>query len=150
MERWKEYPREPKYEVSDTGEVRRKSTKHLLPQYQQKSGYMAVCITNSYRCPQWILVHRMVAETFIEGRRPGLVVDHINTDRSDNRVTNLRWATYKENSNNEQTKINRKNAIKTERYEPKTPIPNLSSWNPKPIRKTSCVNPRAVVLSEAM
>lgn len=31
-------------------------------------------------------------------------VDHINTVRDDNRVENLRWSTYKENSNNELTR----------------------------------------------
>lgn len=43
------------------------------------------------------LVHRIVAETFIENPRGCREVDHINRDKFDNRVENLRWVTHKEN-----------------------------------------------------
>ena len=45
--------------------------------------------------------HAMVAKAFIhkpEGR--SLTIDHINQDRSDNRVSNLRWATKKQQIEN--------------------------------------------------
>ena len=47
-------------------------------------------------------VHRIVAETFIEKPEGyGKVeVDHINHNRQDNRVENLRWVTHKENQAN--------------------------------------------------
>ena len=45
-------------------------------------------------------VHRLVAETFIDNPENKLEVDHINTDRYNNNVSNLRWATRKENMNN--------------------------------------------------
>lgn len=43
------------------------------------------------------LVHRIVAETFIENPRGCREVDHINRDKFDNRVENLRWCTHEEN-----------------------------------------------------
>lgn len=48
------------------------------------------------------LVHRIVAETFIEKPEGyGKVeVDHINRDKSDNRVENLRWVTHTVNQAN--------------------------------------------------
>ena len=49
-------------------------------------------------------VHRMVAELFIPNPANKPFVDHINTDRLDNRVVNLRWVTQTENMNNPLTK----------------------------------------------
>ena len=46
------------------------------------------------------LVHRIVAEAFIENPRGCREVDHINHNRQDNRVENLRWVTREENQAN--------------------------------------------------
>lgn len=46
------------------------------------------------------LVHRLVAETFIDNPKGYTEIDHINRDKSDNSVTNLRWVTHSENMRN--------------------------------------------------
>lgn len=53
-------------------------------------------------------VHRMVAELFIPNPENKPFIDHINTNKHDNRAENLRWATQTENMNNPLTIKNMK------------------------------------------
>ena len=53
-------------------------------------------------------IHRLVAMAFIPNIENKPCIDHINTDRSDNRVENLRWVTHEENCNNDLTRKNGK------------------------------------------
>ena len=52
-------------------------------------------------------VHRLMAEAFIPNEEGLRCVDHINRNRSDNRLENLRWASHKMNRENSSSVINR-------------------------------------------
>ena len=94
---WKEIAgTDGKYMVSNTGKVKNTKTGLFLKQASNHKGYSMVTLGKG----KTKTVHRLVAETFIPNPDNKPCVDHINTQRDDNRVENLRWVTYSENNNN--------------------------------------------------
>lgn len=59
-----------------------------------RDGYLRVGIQNKIYS-----AHRLICETFHENTYDYSQVNHINHDRSDNRISNLEWCTPKQNSN---------------------------------------------------
>lgn len=102
MEQWKEVlGSDWFYEVSNIGQVRqnfagRKMRKgYVLKQSQTKAGYRRV--TLYYPKKKSVFVHALVLEAFVSPRPPGMVTNHKNGDKSDNRVENLEWVTQQQN-----------------------------------------------------
>jgi hypothetical protein len=65
----------------------------------RSSGYCIVFRNHKKYKGTW-LIHRIVADLFIEKIEGKNIVDHINGLRDDNRVENLRWVTTAENNKN--------------------------------------------------
>lgn len=90
--------------VSNQGRVRRdKDGKLLMLRVNKSNGYKYADL-RCYENGKMIKVSRLVALTFIPNPDNKSDVDHINTDRTDDRVCNLRWATRSENMRNEITR----------------------------------------------
>lgn len=91
------------YQVSNLGNVKslcnNKTRKEKILKPKQRKGYLYVGLCKNGKVKQY-LVHRLVAEHFIPNPNNLPQIDHINTNKTDNRVENLRWVTQKENSNN--------------------------------------------------
>jgi hypothetical protein len=85
-----------KYEVSNLGNVRNKTSKRILAQHLINSGYLKTNIKFKGKSNNR-LVHRLVAQYFCIGFQEGMQVNHINALRTDNRSVNLEWVTPKEN-----------------------------------------------------
>lgn len=97
QEIWKYYCETYKgiYEVSNKGNV--KLNGHDFICKLDNKGYLRVGTH---------LLHRIVAELFVQNTENKPQVDHINCIKTDNRAINLRWVTAKENMNNPITKSN--------------------------------------------
>tara|TARA_B110000285_G_C15129921_1_gene622866 strand:- start:331 stop:1674 length:1344 start_codon:yes stop_codon:yes gene_type:complete len=101
---WKEYPECTKYLVSNTGEVKNKKTGRLM-MGSKVNGYRFVNFHPGNKDTPKMnrLIHRMVAQTFLENPDNKPVVNHKDTNILNNNVDNLEWVTYKENMNTEET-----------------------------------------------
>lgn len=102
MEEWKDIEDyEGLYQVSSEGRVKSlKFGKEKILRYTKANKGYAQLTLSKNSIQTTYKIHRLVAEAFIPNPDNKPQIDHINTDRTDNRVENLRWVTPKENCNN--------------------------------------------------
>ena len=82
---------------TDTGIERKPSLR--------KYGYYCIVLCKNNK-QKHFSIHRLIALAFIPNPDNKPCVDHINRDRKDNRIENLRWVTKSENSRNQSCKSN--------------------------------------------
>jgi hypothetical protein len=132
------------YKVRDNGAINRQKRFGLLKRRLDDIWtFGRQCKSSGYRRISNVIVHRIVATAFYgEQPSPGHVVDHLDTNRRNNRVENLRWVTRIENlANNPRTfgRINRtwgsiQNMLNDPtRYEKQEPLKNRS-WMGQPFK----------------
>ena len=92
IEEWRWIDGFQNYEVSSLGRVR--TRRMMKPNYT--NGYEYVSLSKDKKQYR-ILVHRLVAETFLGPCPEGMECCHLNGDRMDNRVENLEWNTHQKN-----------------------------------------------------
>lgn len=104
---------EGKYQVSNLGRVRSLDrttidklgrihhTKGMIlkDSLNKGRGYYRVSLSDGHRNYTHYEVHRLVAIHFVSGYKEGLVVNHKNKIKTDNRVENLEWCTVQYNLN---------------------------------------------------
>ena len=119
----------------DRDGVRKNRERPFILKYTiNNKGYKVSKLWNG-KCTVYRYTHRLVAETFLENEENKNQIDHINTDRLDNRVENLKWCSPKENQNNPLTREH----ISKSKYGVKNkalskPVVGVSVFNKKDIR----------------
>ena len=109
VEEWKDITGyEGKYMISNMGRVRNKK-RLLRPRITKnekgEDRYQEISLRDKDG-KHTFLIHRLVAEHFIDNPENKPYVDHISTNGMDNRYFNLKWSTHKENMGNPNTRKN--------------------------------------------
>jgi len=93
---WKDIAGFPNYQVSNLGRIYSSKSNIFLRQSPTNGGYLKVCIYNEDKVKD-SYVHRLVCLAFLINPKNKPTVNHINSIRDDNRLTNLEWNSYSEN-----------------------------------------------------
>ena len=116
MEVWKTIKGFEDYQISSFGNVKsfKNGKEKILKSHPNEKGYYNIDLyLNNKR--KTIRVHKLVAEYFLNHKGDGsmlLVIDHIDNNKSNNRLDNLQVISNRENSSKTLKKIQVKNSYK--------------------------------------
>ena len=110
------------YSVSDHGNVRNDQTGRVLKPASNALGYLQVSINGNAK-----RLHQLVATAFLVNPDNKKCVDHIDNNRQNNNLINLRFATHSQNQQNRSISKNNTSGFKG------------VSWNKKMMRWTAVI-----------
>jgi hypothetical protein len=147
-EEWRDIPGyEGKYQASTKGRIWSNHS-HKVLSLAPSHGYRTVCLTLNGKPRTW-RVHKLIALVFL-GPPPSseFQIDHINRNRADNRIRNLRYLHYIENASqgarrgeqSPRSKLSNKQGCEIKRlwesgeYKAMSDLANMFSVSPTTIR----------------
>lgn len=129
-EQWKEIPYTKGYYISNFGRVKIEKC-HKYPDgiikdnnsgfYEDKDGYFKLSYRMINGKSTASFIHRLVAQAFIDNPNNKKIVNHKDSNRKNNKVTNLEWCTDKENVHHAFIKGNRKHCLDVPKQSKLTP-----------------------------
>ena len=114
MEIWKDIENYEDYEISNLGIIRSKKRSIIMKQRLHWTGYPIVGfrkIVDGKSKMKIFRVHRLLASAFIPNPNSLPEVDHIDNNRSNNALTNLRWCNHSQNNMHRTKQSNNKSGI---------------------------------------
>lgn len=107
------------YIIYEDGRVFNKKFGRFLKLGLNSHGYLHVILYKNNKAKNFN-IHRLVAQYFIPNPGEKTCVDHINGIKTDNRIENLRWASYIENGRNSKTSSKNSSGEKNVSWHKKT------------------------------
>ena len=104
MEEWKIIEDYPNYSISNIGNIKNNKTGKFLKPSINLDGYLQLNLCNDGKRKAYRF-HRLLALTFLQKIEGKNIVDHIDRNKLNNSLDNLRWVSISENNRN----INKKN-----------------------------------------
>jgi hypothetical protein len=90
---------EKRYKISNFGRVYSLLTKRIMSLHTSKqTGYVDVCLTATPYSQKTYVIYRLVAEAFIPNPKNLPCINHKDTNRANNIVSNLEWCTHSYNT----------------------------------------------------
>ena len=99
------------YCVSNHGNIKNSKTNRIMKPSNHRQGYKII-VLSKYGQRKTFTVHRLVAKAFLENSDNKQKVDHIDENKANNNVKNLRWSTFQENRYNQGKYKNNKTGYK--------------------------------------
>lgn len=90
----------PNYTVFSDGRIFSKISGKFLKPWKTNKGYPIVSLFDGKGGHKFYLLHRLIATAFIPNPENKPCVDHLDCNRENCAVENLRWVTYSENNRN--------------------------------------------------
>mgnify|MGYP005714500305 CR=1 FL=1 len=87
------------YLINQQGQVYSLKSKRVLSASKTGTGYFSVDLSNKGQSARHA-IHRLVAQAFIPNPNNYPVVDHIDRNKTNNDISNLRWITHSGNRRN--------------------------------------------------
>ena len=122
------------YKVSNTGKVKsfQRNREKLLSDKYYENGYLRASLSKNNEKKK-VLIHRLVAETFIPNPENKPEVNHIDGNKKNNNASNLEWCTRCENVKHAwKTGLNEEHREKLSKTAYKT-VNKLWEKNKKPV-----------------
>ena len=89
-----------RYLIYENGDIYSKCYKKFMKTHLDRNGYFQTVLLNDDNKRKNMKVHRLVALAYIPNHDNKPCVDHIDQNKTNNHVSNLRWATNSENQQN--------------------------------------------------
>ena len=104
-EEWRKIEGYDNYSISNFGRVRNDKTKKIRKTYINKEGYSTLNLSNNGVLKKFS-IHRLVGLAFIPNLENLQQIHHIDKNRSNNNISNLKWVNNIENSQSINKNIN--------------------------------------------